>query len=76
MVYCLNNFEEVALRADPFSTSTPASAHPRALYMPQMSGSWWTEMAPLWTMFYEVEDSTAFSEEEMRRMTQEDYALP
>merc|ERR1712039_894414 len=37
MVLCLNHFEEPALRADPFSATTPTPAYPRALYMPQLS---------------------------------------
>merc|ERR1712039_954542 len=40
MVYCLNRFEEPALRADPFAHTTPTMAHPRALYIPQLSPSW------------------------------------
>ncbi|CAE7811437.1 unnamed protein product [Symbiodinium sp. CCMP2592] len=62
MVYCLNHFEEPALRADPFSNTTPTVAHPRALYLPLLSPSWTIEAAPLWTMFYPPEHASTFPE--------------
>lgn len=76
MVYCLNHFEEPALRADPFVHTTPTAAHPRALYMPQLSPSWTVESAPLWTMFYPPEPPHAYPEEAMRHISNEEYLLP
>jgi len=75
MVYCINHFEEPALRADPFSPSTPTAAHPRALYMPQLSPSWTLESAPLWTMFYPPEPPSAYGEEAMRHISNEEYLM-
>mmetsp|Transcript_40106 Transcript_40106/g.105734 ORF Transcript_40106/g.105734 Transcript_40106/m.105734 type:complete len:521 (+) Transcript_40106:73-1635(+) len=75
MVYCLNHFEEPALRADPFAHTTPTAAHPRALYMPQLSPSWTLESAPLWTMFYPPEPPSAFPEEAMRHISNEEYLM-
>lgn len=76
MVYCVNHFEEPALRADPFNHTTPTAAHPRALYLPQLSPSWTLESAPLWTMFYPPEPPGAYSEEAMRHITSEEYLMP
>lgn len=75
MVYCLNHFEEPALRADPFSLTTPTAAHPRSAYMPQLSPSWTTESAPLWTMFYPPEHPDAYPDEAMRSMQNEEYQM-
>merc|ERR1719353_205192 len=75
MVYCLNHFEEPALRADPFSLTTPTAAHPRSAYMPQLSPSWTTESAPLWTMFYPPEHPDAYPVEAMRSMQNEEYQM-
>mmetsp|Transcript_47305 Transcript_47305/g.112424 ORF Transcript_47305/g.112424 Transcript_47305/m.112424 type:complete len:472 (+) Transcript_47305:100-1515(+) len=76
MVYCLNHFEEPALAADPFSHSTPTSAHPRALFLPLLSPSWTLEAAPLWTMFYSAEPGSAFPEDAMRHIQSEEYNMP
>lgn len=75
MIYCLNHFEEPALRADPFSLTTPTAAHPRSTYMPQLSPSWTTEAAPLWTMFYPPEHPDAYTDEAMRPMQNEEYQM-
>lgn len=76
MVYCLNHFEEPALRADPFQHTTPTAAHPRALYMPQLSPSWTLEAAPLWTMFYPPDPPGSYPEEAMRHISAEEYLMP
>ena len=76
MVYCLNHYEEPALRADPFSNATPTVAHPRALYLPLLSPSWTLEAAPLWTMFYPPQHASAFPEEAMRHIQSEEYNMP
>ncbi|CAK9082273.1 Uncharacterized protein SCF082_LOCUS39109 [Durusdinium trenchii] len=76
MVYCLNHFEEPAIRQDPFSSSTPTNAHPRALFMPMLSPSWTMEAAPLWTMFYPAEPPSAFPEDAMRHIQSEEYNMP
>ncbi|CAK0845408.1 unnamed protein product, partial [Prorocentrum cordatum] len=70
MVYCVNNFEEPALRGDPFDHSTPTAVHPRALYVPQLSPSWALEAAPLWTMFYPPEPPSSFPPEAMRYISE------
>mmetsp|Transcript_15018 Transcript_15018/g.33740 ORF Transcript_15018/g.33740 Transcript_15018/m.33740 type:complete len:527 (-) Transcript_15018:13-1593(-) len=75
-VYCLNHFEEPALHADPFAFTTPTAAHPRALYMPQLSPSWSLEAAPLWTMFYLPEPPEAFPREAMHQISNEEYMMP
>lgn len=75
MIYCLNHFEEPALRADPFSLTTPTAAHPRATYMPQLSPSWTTETAPLWTMFYPPDAPDTYPDEAMRSMQNEEYQM-
>eukprot|EP00933_Yihiella_yeosuensis_P035197 TRINITY_DN28682_c0_g1_i1.p1 TRINITY_DN28682_c0_g1~~TRINITY_DN28682_c0_g1_i1.p1 ORF type:complete len:238 (-),score=21.53 TRINITY_DN28682_c0_g1_i1:91-711(-) len=76
MVYCLNNFEDQALRADPFSNTTPTVAHPRALYLPMLSPSWTLEVAPLWTMFYPPDPPSSYPEEAMRHIQSEEYLMP
>ncbi|CAE7248741.1 unnamed protein product [Symbiodinium natans] len=76
MVYCLNHFEEPALRADPFNNTTPTVAHPRALYLPLLSPSWTIEAAPLWTMFYPPEHASTFPEDAMRHIQSEEYNMP
>lgn len=76
MVYCVNHFEEPALRADPFAHTTPTAAHPRALYLPQLSPSWTIESAPLWTMFFVPEPPSAYPEEAMRHISAEEYLMP
>mmetsp|Transcript_97013 Transcript_97013/g.182432 ORF Transcript_97013/g.182432 Transcript_97013/m.182432 type:complete len:522 (+) Transcript_97013:148-1713(+) len=76
MIYCLNHFEEHALRADPFAYTTPTAAHPRSSYMPQLSPSWTTEAAPLWTMFYPPEHPDVYPEEAMRAISNEEYMMP
>lgn len=76
MMYCLNHFEEPALRADPFSNNTPTNAHPRALYLPILSPSWTIESAPLWTMFYPPEPSSSYTEDAMRHIQSEEYLMP
>lgn len=76
MVYCLNHFEEPALRADPFNNTTPTVAHPRALYLPLLSPSWTIEAAPLWTMFYPPENASTFPEDAMRHIQAEEYNMP
>lgn len=76
MVYCMNHFEEPALHGDPFNHSTPTAAHPRALYLPQLSPSWTLESAPLWTMFYPPEPPSAYTEEAMRHISNEEYLVP
>lgn len=76
MIYCLNHFEEHALRADPFAYTTPTAAHPRSSYMPQLSPSWTTEAAPLWTMFYPPEHPDVYPEEAMRSISNEEYMMP
>merc|ERR1719203_2738313 len=76
MVLCLNHFEEPALRADPFSYTTPTAVHPRALYMPQLSPSWSIESVPLWTMFYPPEPPDAYRPEDMRQIAAEEYQMP
>lgn len=75
MVYCLNHFEEPAIRADPFSPATPTNAHPRAAYMPRLSPSWSVESAPMWTMFYPPDDPDVFSAEAMQPISMEEYAM-
>jgi len=76
MVYCLNHFEEPALRADSFSHTTPTAVHPRALYMPQLSPSWTLESAPLWTMFYPPDPPSEYAEEALRHISNEEYLMP
>lgn len=76
MVYCLNHFEEPALRGDNFDHTTPTTVHPRALYMPQLSPSWTLESAPLWTMFYPPEPPSEFPPEAMRYISNEEYLMP
>ena len=76
MVYCLNHFEEPALRSDPFSNNTPTTAHPRALFLPMLSPSWTMEAAPLWTMFYPAEPASTFPEDAMRHIQSEEYNMP
>merc|ERR1719343_693373 len=76
MVYCLNHFEEPALRGDPFAHTTPTAAHPRALYMPQLSPSWTLESAPLWSMFYPPEPASDYPAEAMRHISEEEYLMP
>lgn len=76
MVYCLNHFEEPALRGDPFDHTTPTAAHPRAVYAPQLSPSWALESAPLWTMFYCPEPPSAFPAQAMRAISDEEYLTP
>mmetsp|Transcript_24106 Transcript_24106/g.56093 ORF Transcript_24106/g.56093 Transcript_24106/m.56093 type:complete len:522 (+) Transcript_24106:106-1671(+) len=75
-VYCLNHFEEPALHSDPFAFTTPTAAHPRALYMPQLSPSWNLESAPLWTMFYLPDPPEAFSAAAMQQISNEEYMMP
>jgi len=75
MIYCLNHFEEPALRADPFLLTTPTAAHPRSLYMPQLSPSWTTESAPMWTMFYPPEQPHTYPDEALRPMQNEEYQM-
>mmetsp|Transcript_57182 Transcript_57182/g.165697 ORF Transcript_57182/g.165697 Transcript_57182/m.165697 type:complete len:557 (-) Transcript_57182:46-1716(-) len=76
MVYCLNNFEEPALRSDPFALTTPTTAHPRALYMPQLSPSWALESPPLWTMFYLPDPPSEYPPEAMHNISNEEYLMP
>eukprot|EP00928_Gymnodinium_smaydae_P069594 TRINITY_DN5316_c0_g2_i1.p1 TRINITY_DN5316_c0_g2~~TRINITY_DN5316_c0_g2_i1.p1 ORF type:complete len:537 (+),score=132.92 TRINITY_DN5316_c0_g2_i1:73-1611(+) len=76
MAYCLNHFEEPALRGDPYLFTTPTLLHPRACYMPQLSPSWSLESAPLWTMFYPLEPPGAFPEEASRHLVGEEALLP
>lgn len=73
MVYCLNHFEDRALQGDPFNHNTPTAAHPRALYLPQLSPSWSLEAAPLWTMFWPPEPPSSYPQEAMRRISDEEY---
>lgn len=74
-VYCLNNFEEPALRGGHFAPSTPTAAHPRALYIPQLSPSWTTEVAPLWTMFWPPEPARFFPQGAMRSISDQEYSV-
>jgi len=76
MAYCLNHFEEPALRADPYVPTTPTASHPRAMYMPQLSPSWTLESAPLWTMFYPLEPPNSFPEQALRAISNEEYLTP
>lgn len=76
MFFCLNNYEEPSLLADPFSPTTPTYAHPRALYMPQLSPSWTVESAPLWTMFYPPDPPQEYNTEAMRSITAEEHGVP
>lgn len=75
MAYCLNHYEEPALRGDPFIHTTPTAAHPRATYIPQLSPSWTLEAAPLWTMFYPPDFPSSFPEEAMRHISNEEYLM-
>eukprot|EP00929_Paragymnodinium_shiwhaense_P031521 TRINITY_DN17631_c0_g1_i2.p1 TRINITY_DN17631_c0_g1~~TRINITY_DN17631_c0_g1_i2.p1 ORF type:complete len:509 (+),score=71.26 TRINITY_DN17631_c0_g1_i2:154-1680(+) len=76
MAYCLNNFEEPALRGDPFAHTTPTAVHPRATYLLQLSPSWTLETAPLWTMFYAPEPPSRFPDEALRSVSDQEYLLP
>lgn len=76
MAYCLNHFEEPALRGDPHLHTTPTALHPRATYMPQLSPSWTLEAAPLWTMFYPTASPSSFPDEALRHLASEEYLIP
>eukprot|EP00927_Polykrikos_kofoidii_P016737 TRINITY_DN17582_c0_g1_i2.p1 TRINITY_DN17582_c0_g1~~TRINITY_DN17582_c0_g1_i2.p1 ORF type:complete len:506 (+),score=68.42 TRINITY_DN17582_c0_g1_i2:20-1537(+) len=75
MAFCLNHYEEPALRADPALHTTPTATHPRGTYMPQLSPSWTLESAPLWTMFYPPDLPSTFPEEALRHISSEEYLM-
>lgn len=72
-LYCLSSFEEPALQGDPFLPETPTAAHPRGVYMPQLSPSWTLEAAPLWTMFWPVDAASTFPRDALRHIADQEY---